>query len=153
MSVVPSAEPDEGEPEEPAGAPIGPDEREAAEVPPPYTCPTCGHEINGGEVLCLVPGCDGVAKGALQCRPCELPVAPNATCTSAICWRQGGGFASPPDWDNPTAAQARKWHRENLLGDCRSSTTGWHPHGTGGGGAWDGPWPGGPHYWLSSPRR
>ena len=25
----------------------------------------------------MMPGCVGVAKGALQCRTCELPVAPN----------------------------------------------------------------------------
>ena len=95
-SVVPSDRPDEGEPEEPAGASIEPDEREAADVPPlPLcTCPACGYGINGGGVLCLAPGCGGVAKGALQCRTCELPVAPDATCDGVLC-PGGGGFAPP----------------------------------------------------------
>ena len=133
VPVVPSAGPDEDEPEEPVGAATGSDEREAAEVPPPYTCQTCSYGINGGEVHCLMPGCGGVARGALQCRFCELPVAPNATCTRYAFCKQGGGFASSPNWDTPAAAQARKWRRERLLGDRRSSTTGWHPCATGGG--------------------
>ena len=36
--------------------------------------------------------------------------------------------------------EIRKWRREVLLGNRFSSTTGWHPCATGGGGAWDGPW-------------
>ena len=139
--MVPSAEPDEGgrEAAEVPPAPIEPDEREAAGVPPPYTCSACGYGINRGGVLCLMPGCDGVARGALQCRSCELPVAPNdAECPEANCWRNGGGFASPPDWDT----------RGVLVGGRRSSTTGWHPCATGGGGAWDGPWLNGPPDWT-----
>ena len=38
VSVVSSAGPDEGEPDESVGATTGCDEREAAGVPPPYTC-------------------------------------------------------------------------------------------------------------------
>jgi len=96
-----SAGPDEGEPDESVGATTGSDEREAAEVPPPYTCLTCGYDINGGGVVCLAPGCGGVAKGALQCRFCEMPLAPNAnaTCRQFSCHKRGGGFASPPGWD------------------------------------------------------
>ena len=62
----------------------------------PHTCSTCGYDINGGGTFCTAPGCDGVAKGALQCRPCLAPVAPHATCTKFCVWRSGGGFVSPP---------------------------------------------------------
>ena len=115
MSVVPSAEPDEGEPKESAGAPIGPDERKAAEVPSPHICSTCGYYINGGHVLCLMPGCDGFAKGALQCRFCLRPVAPIDTCADSLCL--GRGFASPPDWNDPAAVERRTTRKERLLGD------------------------------------
>ena len=64
MPAASSAGPDEDEPEEPVGAATGSDDREAAEVPPPYTCLTCGCDINGGGVLCLMPGCGGVAKSS-----------------------------------------------------------------------------------------
>ena len=74
----------------------------------PHTCSGCGYGINGGEVLCSAPCCDGVAKGALQCRFCELPVASNATCTQYACLEQGGGFVSPPDWNTPAAVEIRK---------------------------------------------
>ena len=68
-----SAGPDEGEPDESVGAATGSDEREAAEVPPPYTFLICGYDTNGSGVVCLAPRCGGVAKGALQCRTCDLP--------------------------------------------------------------------------------
>ena len=97
----------------------------------------------------MTPGCGGVARGALQCRSCKLPLAPNdAECPEVHCWKQGGGFVSPPDWDTPAAAGHRERRREVLLGGRRSSTTGWHPCATGGGGAWDGPWLDAPPAWA-----
>ena len=80
-----------------------------------------------------------------------MPLAPNANarCRQFSCHKRGGGFASPPDWDTPVAVSRRKWLREDLLlGDRSTSTTGWHPRATGGGGAWDGPWLDAPPAWA-----
>ena len=76
-------------------------------------------------------------------------MAPNdAECPEIHCLMQGGGFASPPDWDTPTAVEHRERSRARLLGGRRTSTTGWHPRATGGGGAWDGPWLDAPPAWA-----
>ena len=151
---VPSAEPDRGGPEESAGVPIGPDKRLAAHAwDGPHICSTCGYGINGGEVLCSAPGCDGVAKGALQCRSCFKPVAPNDTYASTHCWKDGGGSASPPDWDNPGAMEVQSRRRDAQRRVCllrlrRRSATGLYPCTTGRGGAWDGPWRTGHPAWA-----
>ena len=69
----------------------------------PHTCSTCGYDINGGESFCTAPGCDGTAKGALLCRSCLGPVAPQATCTKlyvvkklTMSRRAAGSRTAPP---------------------------------------------------------
>ena len=42
----------------------------------------------------------------------------------------------------------RERRRKGLLGGRQTSTTGWHPRATGGGGAWDGPWLDAPPAWA-----
>jgi hypothetical protein len=115
-----------------------------------YACHKCQRSISpAGKIYCFAPDCThGFAAEARQCRSCGLPVASHTICKQYACIKRGGGFASPPDWDTPTALKIRKWRKEDLPGDREISTTGWHPCATGGSGAWDGPWLNGPPDWT-----